>query len=133
MHACQHRITNLLTDSAHIPMPAYLPTCVQELINAACVKFVHILDDHAWIRNTIAHLNCDPPCVMFLFVVCFNNTITGDNTSCVNGVCQCKPGYLQPNCCECDTTMFFGPNCQRKFDFTYCKCLILIQVYISSS
>ena len=54
---------------------------------------------------------------MFI-TACFNNTLTGDSSSCDNDVCQCKTGYLPPDCCECDTNNFYLPECNREFDMS---------------
>ena len=48
-------------------------------------------------------------------IVCLNNTLTGDASSCDAAGCRCiKPGYLQPNCCICDIENNYLPECERK-------------------
>ena len=48
------------------------------------------------------------------FIGCISNTLTGNASSCQEEGCQCRPGYLPPDCCQCDTTSFYLPDCKRK-------------------
>ena len=54
---------------------------------------------------------------IILYIVCFENTITGDVSSCNEGICTCKDGYLPPDCCQCNTDTHYGNGtvCKRKY------------------
>lgn len=57
-----------------------------------------------WNNNSI-HIVIFP--LFFFYPACFNNTINGDLSS-------CKPKYLPPDCCKCDTRRYYEPDCEGK-------------------